>query len=201
MDRLTAVTPMLPPAAGVALRGLAGAGVANAGTVISQLVRAPSTMGESETRLVTSSDAESGLLVRPPVLATHVTLDDPVVGHLLMVFDEAASRWLTERLLGGRPESSGRMISVLEQVGTIATSAFVIAAGRFCGFPLGGSIPRVESAEPGAFIRDVITSASADCPHGVLASDPSARAGQFGLVVSRYSLPLLTSGLPSDSVA
>jgi len=200
MDRAGSVTPMLSPAVGVALRGLAGAGASNAGTVISQLVRAPSAIGDPRTRLVTAADAEAGLTARPPVLATHVALEDPVVGHLLMVFDEPASRWIGDRLLG-ESQRTGRMRSVLEQVGTIATSAFLIAAGRSCGFPLGGSMPRVEWDEPGAMVGDIITSASADCPHGVLAYDDSATVGTFGLVVSRYSLPLLTSGMGADSAA
>lgn len=194
MDSGPVITPMVAPATAVALRGIAAAGVANSATVISQLARGPAAAGAAETRLATVADAEAELTARPLVAATHITLTEPVGGHLIMAIDEPAAGVICGRLLGERRHDEARMRSVLEQVGAIASSAFVIAAGRSCGLPFGASIPAVESASPETLIRDAIGSSAGECPHGVLATCGEPASGRFLLLISRWSLPLLTAG-------
>lgn len=196
------ITPMVAPATGVALRGIAAAGAANAARVISQLARGPAAAGAPETRLVTAAEAETRLTARGLSTATHIALTEPVAGHLIMAIDDEAARLICERLLGERRHDPGRTRSVLEQVGSIASSAFVIGAGRSCGLPFGASIPAVESESPGTLVRDVLGPAAGECPHGVVASCGAPPSGRFALFVSRWSLPLLTSqGEPGNPAA
>ena len=189
-----AITPLVAPATGVALRGIGAAGAAYAATAISQLARGPAATGLAETRLVTATSAEAELTGRALVVAGHVTLTEPVEGHLIMAIDETTAGLICDRLLGSRGQDVGRARSVLEQVGSIASSAFVIAAGRSCGLPFGAAIPVMESERPARLIADAIGAATGDCPHGVLAWHEAPGSGRFALLVSRWSLPLLTGG-------
>lgn len=196
------ITPLVAPATGVALRGIAAAGATNSATVISQLARGPAATGAPETRLVTVAEAETRLTERGLATVTHVVLTEPVAGHLVMAIDDAAARVICERLLGERRHDPGRVRSVLEQVGSIASSAFVIAAGRSCGLPFGANIPVVESETPATRVRDVLGAAAEECPHGVLTSCGTSAPGRFVLLVSRWSLPLLTpNGDPGHPAA
>ncbi len=188
------ITPLLAPATGVAMRGLAAAGAANAATVISQLARGPAATGAAETRLATIAEIESELTVRPLSTAVTITLGEPVGGHLILAIDAPAARMICSRLLGERRHDPTRTRSVLEQVGSIASSAFVIAAGRSCGLPFGAAMPAVDSDRPDTMIRDVLGGARGECPHGVLASYGQPAYGRFALLISRWSLPLLTGG-------